>query len=79
MTDIPWLLTEYIYFMDRGSFIQNGTSYMGVTAVDLVSVICSPDFYPRISAQKEEINVYQALKMANRDIANLYTDGRCLY
>jgi hypothetical protein len=51
-TDIPWSATECIYFMDRGSFIQNGTRYAGAVEVDKDPVIWATALLPGTSAQK---------------------------
>ena len=67
-TDIPWSATECIYFMDRGSFIQNGTRYAGAVEVDKDPVIWATALLPGTSAHKAQLKgLSQALKLEKGD------------
>lgn len=38
LTDTPWPEVEHIYFMNKSSFAQNGTRYVGAAKVDLAQL-----------------------------------------
>ena len=76
-TGILWPATECIYFIDRGSFIQNGTRYTGAFVIDLDSIVWKTTLKPKTSAKKAKFTALtQVLKLAELTIVNIYTDSR---
>ena len=55
LTVIPWPHTDWIYFTDLSSFIQNGIRYAEAAVLDLDSVIWMTALPLGTSAQKAEL------------------------